>query len=138
MNRKISQLQEKEMKSVELEFRHIKYSELEKQINELIKSSPNKEQIEPTLKNWQELVQYTKKRDKKIKAMEDIIKKKDKEIIQKQKIEEVLKNAVTETETIYEKYKEKLDSFEKFMQTIEKDIQNLTEENYKLKIQSEQ
>ena len=66
--------------------------------------------------------------------MEDIIKKKDKEIIQKQKIEEVLKNAVTETETIYEKYKEKLDSFEKFMQTIEKDIQNLTEENYKLKI----
>ena len=115
------------MKSVELEFRHLKYSELEKQINELIKASPNKQQIEPTLKNWQELVDYTKKRDKKIKAMEDIIKKKDKQIVQKQKIEEVLKNAVTETETIYEKYKEKLDSFEKFMQTVEKNMLNLTE-----------
>jgi adenine-specific DNA methylase len=67
-----------------------------------------------------------------------MLKKKDKEIAQKQKVEEVLNNAMKETEAIYQNYKEKLDSFEQFMQNIQKEIQSLSEENYKLKIESEQ
>jgi hypothetical protein len=43
------------------------------------------------------LLEYTKTRDKKIKAMEEMIKKKDKELVQKQKIEEVLKSSMSET-----------------------------------------
>ena len=58
--------------------------------------------------------------------------------MQKQKVEEVMKNSMTETEEIYERYKEKLSAFEEFMKNIEKEILNLSEENYKTKMESEQ
>jgi hypothetical protein len=59
--------------------------------------------------------------------MEEMIKKKEKELVQKQKIEDVLKSSMTETEQIYEKYKEKLDSFQEYMKNMDKEIQNLSE-----------
>lgn len=44
--------------------------------------------------------------------MEDQIRKKDKEITQKAKLEDVLKNALSETEAIYLQSKERLDKFD--------------------------
>lgn len=70
-------------------------------MNEIMKNCPKSEEFEKTKKAWEELLQYTKTRDKKIKAMEEMIKKKDKEIVQKQKVEEVLKSSMSETEQIY-------------------------------------
>lgn len=67
-----------------------------------------------------------------------MIKKKDKQILQKQKVEEVMKSAMAETEAIYEKYKEKLNTFEQFMKNTEKDIISLSEQNYKIKMEAEQ
>lgn len=58
--------------------------------------------------------------------MEDMIKKKEKELLQKQKVEEVIKSALSETEEIYEKSKEKLQTFEEFMTKMQKEILNLS------------
>ena len=62
---------------------------------EIMKTCPKNQEFDKTKKAWEELLEYTKTRDKKIKAMEEMIKKKDKELVQKQKIEEVLKSSMT-------------------------------------------
>ncbi len=78
----------------------------------MFKAQPQSEDIERLKKLWEEYVEYVKTRDKKIKAMEDQLRKKDKEIAQKNKLKEVLETALVETETIYVQSKEKLDRFE--------------------------
>ena len=49
-----------------------------------------------------------------------------------------MKTALAETEDIYVKSKEKLKTFEEFMDKMKKEILNLTEENYKIKMESDQ
>lgn len=86
------------IKSVDhLEYRHSKFNELEAKIVEMFRAQPQCEDIERLKKLWEEYVDYVKTRDKKIKAMEDQIRKKEKEIAQKNKLEEVLKTALSET-----------------------------------------
>ena len=87
LNRKLNDLQEKMSKSVEhLEYRHSKFNELEVKVVEMFKSQPHNEDIERLKKVWEEYVDYVKTRDKKIKAMEDQIRRKDKELNQKVKV----------------------------------------------------
>lgn len=73
------------------------------------------EEIKKLKKNWESFIEYVKTRDKKIKGLEDTLKRRDKEILQKQKLEEVLKENLEETEHVYIVNKEKLDKFEAFV-----------------------
>ncbi len=93
----------------------------------MFKSQPHSEDVERLKKVWEEFVDYVKTRDKKIKAMEDQIRRKDKELNQKAKVEEVLKSALSETETIYIQNKERMDKFDQFMAKMEKETLNLSE-----------
>lgn len=52
----------------------------------MFKSQPHSEDVERLKKVWEEFVDYVKTRDKKIKAMEDQIRRKDKELNQKAKV----------------------------------------------------
>jgi ppGpp synthetase/RelA/SpoT-type nucleotidyltranferase len=61
----------------------------------MFRAQPQSEDIDRLKKLWEEYVDYVKTRDKKIKAMEDQIRKKEKEIGQKNKLEEVLKTALS-------------------------------------------
>ena len=50
---------------------------------------------------WKEFIMYVKGRDKKIKDLESMIRKKQKEVEQKQKLEEIMKESLGETERVY-------------------------------------
>jgi methionine synthase II (cobalamin-independent) len=79
LNRKLHDLQDRMAKSVDhLEYRHSKFNELEAKVVEMFRGQPHSEEIERLRKLWEEYVDYVKTRDKKIKAMEDQIRKKDK------------------------------------------------------------
>ena len=77
LNKRLGEMQQKMVKSVEiLEFRHQRFNELQKSINEILKTGPQNQETAKIKKTWEELTEYTKTRDKKIKAMEDMIKRK--------------------------------------------------------------
>ena len=74
-------------KNVPLEFRHEKFNEIEKRINEilsnLVKEDSNKQNV---IILWKEFIEYVKSRDKKVRDLESIIKKKQKEVLTKDKV----------------------------------------------------
>lgn len=79
LNRKLNDLQDRISKSVDhLEYRHSKFNELEAKVVEMLRAQPHSEDCERLHRLWEEYVDYVKTRDKKIKAMEDQIRKKDK------------------------------------------------------------
>ena len=88
MHKKLQYLQEKNIKGVEaMEYRHEHFKEVDKAINEMMKAQPASPAQARIIKIWAEYVEYVKTRDKKIRAMEEHIRKKDKELAQKGKIE---------------------------------------------------
>ena len=139
LHRKLQDLQERSIRSVEaLEYRHKHFNEVERAVSEMMGTRPAGEETSRLRKLWGEYVDYVKTRDKKIKGMEEHIRKKDKELTQKGKVEEVLKNALAETEAVYVETKQKLDGFTDSLARIEKEISNFSEESYRGKVEAEQ
>ena len=61
---------------------------------------------------------YVKGRDKKIKDLERLIHEKTKEVDQKKKLEEIMKDTLNETEAVFLTTKEKLEKAELFISKI--------------------
>lgn len=81
----------------------------------MFRSQPQTEDNERLRKLWEEYIEYVKNRDRKIKSMEELIRKKDKEINQKAKLEELIKASLHEAESLYIQNKEKMDKVSKSM-----------------------
>lgn len=137
LSRKVTELQERQLKGIENpEFRHARFTELESKLGELLRAQVGAE-WEQVRRSWEELVEYAKNRDKKIKAIEDMIRRKEKEIASKTKSEEIYKNALAETEAVYTHNKTQLDQFRHFADKIEKELAALADENLRIQIDAE-
>jgi chromosome segregation ATPase len=87
---------------------------------------------------WKEFVGYVKSRDKKVKDLEGMIKKKEKDLTQKDKLVGVLQESLKETETVFLSMQGQVKKFADFITNTEKELQSLAEKNVSLKSEFEQ
>ena len=81
---------------------------------------------------------YVKSRDKKVKDLEGMIKKKEKDLTQKDKLVGVLQESLKETETVFLSMQGQVKKFADFITNTEKELQSLAEKNVSLKSEFEQ
>ena len=131
MNRKLAEISNNEINKVDkLEFRHEKYREIEEKLGPMVEAGEFSQEFKHL---WKDFLNYIKSRDKKIKELESLVRKKEREVSQKEKFEEMIKEELIQTQNIYQSNQAKIEAFESFINKVDKEMTKLVEENFTLK-----